>query len=122
MKKIEKNSPAEKENIERFLKAIDFTFPPSLIDFFKQSNGAKIYGTESFVVLWPITELVKINQDYQVEDNAPEFFLFGTDGGGEAYAIEKATGAIFMLPFIVMSKDDAIFMNETFSGFLEQLE
>jgi hypothetical protein len=36
-----------------------------------------------------VAKLVDLNESYKVSDYAPEFFLFGSDGGGSAYGIEK---------------------------------
>jgi hypothetical protein len=70
------------------------------------------------MIIWPLTELVKLNQDYQVEEYAPGFFIFGSDGGGESYCIEKETGYIYEMPFIGMSNQEASFKFETFTQFL----
>ncbi|MGJ1409065.1 hypothetical protein ACR78Z_05270 [Sphingobacterium thalpophilum] len=53
--------------------------------------------------------------------DAPEFFIFGSDGGDTAFAIERSTGAIFEMPFIGMSKEEAVFRSKTFTDFLEEL-
>ena len=76
---------------------------------------------KKYVMLWPLTNLFKNNEEYEVHIYAPEFFIFGSDGGGTAYAIEKETGNIFEIPFIGMSKEEAIFLAKTFHEFLQSL-
>ena len=62
--------------------------------------------------------MIRLNLAYDVNTYAPEFFLIGSNGGGESYAIEKDTGYIYEMPFIGMSKEEAIFINKTFKGFI----
>lgn len=119
MATIDKNIPPTKDEVEAFLKEIDFSLPLGFIDFFKEANGADINADETFILLWPLTDMVQLNKDYNVEEYAPTFFIFGSDGGDTAYAIERGTGAIFEIPFIGMSKEEAVFKSETFTGFLD---
>ena len=118
MVKIERNPPVDAGVMDAFLEAVPFTLPKDFLDFFIKSDGAEIRTEDYYVLLWPISEIMQLNEDYGVEEYAPGFFLFGSDGGGNAYAIEKATGFIFELPFIGMSKDEAIFKSKTFTDFI----
>ena len=118
---INKNTPPVVEDIEKFLKNITFNLPEGFMDFFKTTNGADIDTGRNYLVLWPLTEMLKLNEEYNVAIYAPEFFVFGSDGGDIAYAIQKNTGNIFEIPFIGMSKKQAVFKYNTFTEFLENL-
>jgi len=50
-----------------------------------------------------------------------QIFLLLVDGGNTAYAVERNTGFIFELPFIVMSNEEAVFRNKTFTEFVASL-
>ena len=50
---------------------------------------------------WPFEELVRYNVEYEVPKYAPGYFGFGTDGGGEMYAL-ASNGAVVNIPFIGM--------------------
>ncbi|UOE51296.1 SMI1/KNR4 family protein [Mucilaginibacter sp. SMC90] len=115
---IDKNPAPKKEDIDFFVRNVNFQMPVGFIDFFKESNGADINKNGDFILLWPITDMLELNEDYQVNEYAPEFFLIGSDGGDTAFAIEKSTGNVYEMPFIGMSKDEAIFITNTFSDFL----
>lgn len=117
--KIEKNIPAKSADIERFLKDISFVPSVDLIEFFKKSNGIMINTNSHYLELWKIEEMIEFNKGYDVETYAPDFFIIGTNGGGEGYAIEKATGCIFEMPFIGMGKENAILRAKTFDKFLK---
>ena len=119
MATIDKNPPPIEADVELFLRNINFSLPQDFIEFYKEANGADINANEAYVILWPLTDLIQLNKDYNVERYAPEFFIFGSDGGDTAYAIEKETGYIFEMPFIGMSKEEAVFKSRTFNEFIE---
>ncbi|MDB5199435.1 MAG: hypothetical protein JWO92_1398 [Chitinophagaceae bacterium] len=118
---ITKNSSPDAAEVEKFLKEIDFVLPHGFIDFFKEANGAEISTDRGYIFLWELTDMIRLNKEYKVDTFAPEFFLFGSDGGGEAYAIEKLSGYIFQIPFIGMNKEDAIFKYKDFATLLESV-
>jgi len=115
-----KKAPTPDE-IEVFLKHIDFKLPQGFIEFFKEANGADIDTDEKYVILWALTDMVQLNKDYRTEMYAPEFFIFGSDGGDTAFAIEKRTGDIYEMPFIGMSKEEAVFNSKSFTEFIENI-
>jgi len=119
MATIDKNAAPTVQEVEEFLGQIDFSLPKGFIEFFKESNGADIITDESYTLLWALTDMIQLNKDYSVEEYAPGFFIFGSDGGDTAYAIEKNTSGIYEMPFIGMSKEEAVFKNKTFIEFIE---
>jgi hypothetical protein len=118
MRKIDKQVAPTTDQIETFIRQIDFSLPVGFIEFFKGANGAYITTEESYISLWPLTEMFLLNEEYSVNEYAPEFFVFGSDGGDTAFAIEKSTGYIFEMPFIGMSNDEAIFKFKSFNEFI----
>ncbi|TDO68885.1 SMI1/KNR4 family protein SUKH-1 [Flavobacterium chryseum] len=121
MKNIDKNFAPTSEEVEIFLKQVNFILPEGFLDFFKEADGAEISTDEKYVILWALTEMIQLNVDYNVEEYAPEFFIFGSDGGDTAFAIEKNTGDIYEMPFIGMSKEESIFVNKSFSDFIDNI-
>jgi hypothetical protein len=121
MTTIDKNVAPTIDEIEAFLKQVDFNLPKGFIEFFKETNGADISTDEKYFFLWALTDMVQLNKEYNVEEFAPEFFIFGSDGGDTAFAIEKGTGYIYEMPFIGMSKEEAVFKNKTFAEFIESI-
>ncbi len=119
MVRIDRNEPPTNNDIELFLRSITFKLPEGFIEFYRETNGADINGEGIYIMLWPLTELLQLNNDYNVDIYAPEFFIFGSDGGGTAYAIERETGYIFDMPFIGMSKKEAVFKSRSFNEFIE---
>jgi SMI1 / KNR4 family (SUKH-1) len=119
MRTIDRNEPPMISDIEEFIKGISFMLPEGFLEFFEQANGADISSENRYTILWPITEMVQRDKDYDVEEYASDLFIFGSDGGDSAFAIERTTGKIFEMPFIGMSNEEAIFRANTFDEFLK---
>src|SRR4051794_22631439 len=101
-----------------FIDSINFELPKGFIEFFSQSNGATICNGNGCIVLWPLTDMVRLNREYYVDRLAPDYFIFGSDGGDIAYCIEKETGHIYDMPFVGMLCDVCL-VSETFTEFLQ---
>jgi len=121
MTTIDKNCSPTLKEVESFLMEIGFKLPIGFIEFFRDANGANISSETRYVILWPLTDMLHLNKQYNVDEYAPEFFIFGSDGGDTAYVIEKATSHIFEMPFIGMSKKEAIFICKFFDEFLKNI-
>jgi hypothetical protein len=121
MPTINRNPPPSILDVEAFLAGINFILPQGFIEFYKESNGGEVIGEELYVALWPLTDLIKLNLYYKAAVFIPDFFIFGSDGGGEAFVVEKKTGYIFQIPFIGMLKEDAIFKSKNFNEFIETI-
>jgi hypothetical protein len=67
-------------------------------------------------------ELLAYNADYEAAEFYSGYFLIGSDGGGEAFAIEKATGNFVQLPFIGHEEETATIIGRTWSEFLDYLQ
>ena len=66
-------------------------------------------------------ELLAFNADHEAEEFYPGYFLIGSDGGGEVFAIEKTTGNFVQLPFIGHDEETATVVGRTWPEFLEYL-
>ncbi len=119
MKTVNKNSPPSETELNAFLTNIYFKLPTGFIEFFKECDGADIVGEDSYVALWPVTEMLQLNIDYDVEEYASSYFIFGSDGGDMAYAIKKETGDIYEMPFIGMGDGEAVFKGSDFAEFID---
>ncbi|MBL6445035.1 SMI1/KNR4 family protein [Fulvivirga sp. 29W222] len=119
---IEKNPSLNKADIEKFTSGINFKLPSGYLEFMQASNGADISFDNAYLLLWPLTDLIQLNQDYGAEEFAPGFFLIGSDGGEMAYAISKETSHIYTMPFIGMTDEDVTLVSSDFNGLLLELE
>jgi hypothetical protein len=84
------------------------TLPISYKEFLKYCNGGDgLVGANRYVILWRLEELLKLNGAYQTQEFAPGLLLFGTNGGGEAYAFDmrSCSTPIVSVPFVGMAVD-----------------
>ncbi|WP_271754793.1 SMI1/KNR4 family protein [Cohnella sp. JJ-181] len=98
-------------------------FPSDYKELIVQSNGAEGTVGNSYLQLWAIEELVELNEGYAVKEFAEGLVIFGSDGGGTAYAFDtrydKTT--IVEVPFIGMHLDEITLCSDTFTGILRYL-
>ena len=112
------------EEIERVEKTVGRRLPTEYRNFMRRSNGAE--GTlpnGKYLMLWPIDQLAELNAGYCVSEFAPGLFLFGSNGGGEAYAFDTRDEPmrIVELPFIPMSHEESTEMGTSFEAFVRVL-
>jgi hypothetical protein len=118
---IDKNNPISIEKFKSIISEIPFHLPDQYLEFMKESNGADFTFDESYLILWPLTDLIKLNKAYSTGEFIPDFYLIGSDGGDTAYAVSKKTGGFYKMPFIGISKKEACFISDNFNGFLSKL-
>jgi SMI1 / KNR4 family (SUKH-1) len=89
----------------------------------QQADGGEGFVGNAYVILWRVGELVEMNKAYQVAEYAPGLFLFGSDGGGEAFAFDTRTDAkpIVSVPFVGMELKLARPVAPNFTAFLYEL-
>jgi SMI1/KNR4 family protein SUKH-1 len=94
--------------------------PAEYVKFLEQMNGGEGFIGENYLMAWPVQDLVQSNKDYLVEEAAPELFLFGSNGGGEAFAFDTRSfpPPIVGVPLIVISLEDAVRLAPDFDALL----
>ena len=65
--------------------------------------------------------MVATNLDYNAAEFYSGYFLIGSNGGGEALAIEKATGYFVITPFIGHDEETPITVGQTWPEFWQRL-
>ncbi|WP_439647489.1 SMI1/KNR4 family protein [Brucepastera parasyntrophica] len=97
--------------------------PDGYKDFLWKINGSEgMFNQKNYAILWRGEYLQDYNCEYQVEDYLEDMILFGSDGGGEAFAFDKMKEMIIVrVPFIGMERELAIEITDTFTNFLSLL-
>jgi len=110
---------------------MDSTYRQELINQFgftpPQGYLAYLLATESTyqfggAYLIEDDELASFNADHEADDYYPGYFLIGSNGSGEAFAIEKAMGNFIQFPFIGHDEETATVVGRTWPEFLEYLK
>lgn len=117
------NSPAIEKDISKAERILNISFPEDFRDFLMESNGGEGSIGENYVMLWNTDELGEYNNSYQVDEYAKGLVLFGSDGGGEAFAFDMRTSPppIVSVPFVGVSLEYANPLAGKFVAFLEKL-
>ncbi|GGJ90870.1 hypothetical protein GCM10007426_20070 [Alloalcanivorax dieselolei] len=118
-----KEKGASQDKITRLENRIGIDFPEDYLEFLRVSNGGEGFVGCHYLVLWKAEELEEFNDDYEVNENAPGIFLFGSDGGGEGFGFDLRSKPyrVLQVPFIGMSVQDAKPVADGFSHFIERL-
>jgi len=115
--------PAAPEQIAAFSTASGWTLPQDYTAFLKQANGGEgLVGPNAYLILFAIDELVSLNKAYQAEDYAPGLLIFGSDGGGEAFAFNARDAMrVVRVPFVGMDPSTVERLTDSFTAFIEYL-
>jgi hypothetical protein len=72
------------------------------------------------VILWRLEELLELNESYRIYEFARGLFLFGSNGGGEAFAFDMRSDQklIVSMPYIGMAIDSVHPICDDFEVFL----
>ena len=120
------DSDIDNESKEGIFSGLDFNPPSEYLSFVFSNNIVYNGENHSYLsscgdYLYAATKLIELNLEYRADEFYPGYFLIGSDGGGEAYAIEKATSHFIMTPFIGHDEETPILVGRTWPEFLKYL-
>jgi SMI1 / KNR4 family (SUKH-1) len=117
------NVPASPALVDRCQASVRFRLPGDYRQFLQRMNGGEGFIGRHYLMLWRIEEVVKENTGTYYAEAAPGLSLFGSDGGGEAFAFDTrfSPASIVIVPFIGMELSAAYCLAPTFNSFLKRL-
>jgi hypothetical protein len=118
------NPPDSPALIAQSQAKLSFQLPADYVQFLRQMNGGEgPLGENAYVVLSRVEQLGGMNAACEVAEFAPELFLFGSNGAGEAFAYDTrfSPHRIIAIPLITLDLCDAVMMAANFRSFLEVL-
>lgn len=71
--------------------------------------------------IWNPNEIDQFNEDYEIQEYAPDFIGFGSNGGGELLVVDSH-GAVFALPAIGMEAKYAIYIADSIEEMKKYME
>ena len=91
--------------------------------FMNQRDGGEGFVGKHYLVLWRAAELIDLNGVHETNEYAPGLMLFGSNGGGEAFAFDLRDSAmpVRLVPLIGMSLEDAVLIADSFNDLLVRL-
>lgn len=124
IKEIELNEPSSSKQIEYVEKVLSVQFPNDYKQFVLAYDGGEgCVGSNSYLVLWTLNDIIELNEAYAVNQFAPGLILFGTDGADTAYAYDMRTDKkmIVEVPFIGMNLGNLTVCANNLNDFLGYL-
>jgi hypothetical protein len=97
---------------------------PDYFEFLLIGNGGHgVVGSGDYAMFWGSDEIASFNLEYETNSYAPGLILFGSNGGGEAFAFHASQGALTVgiVPFVGLSLLEYRPMAQSFSEFLDLL-
>ncbi|WP_223649854.1 hypothetical protein [Hymenobacter psoromatis] len=82
----------------------------------------KVLTNSAVLNLIEADELLQFNSAHEAAEFYPGYFLIGSDGGGEAFAIGKASGNFVLTPYIGHDEETPIIVGRTWTEFLDYLQ
>ena len=78
LKDFNRNPPADEATIQDFETAAGISLPVDYRLFLQFTNGGEGFlgAEESYVILWRVDELIKLNKAYEFEEYCPPGFRF----------------------------------------------
>ena len=98
---------------------LDFTLPLAYLAYLSDTDSSYQFGSAYLV---EDHELLQYNTDHNAGESYPGYFLIGSDGGSEAFAIEKATERFVQMPFIGNDAETPVIIGLTWPEFLDYLQ
>lgn len=118
--------PADEDAVAELVAAAGSELPEDYLACLRFSNGGEgeLAIEPGWFQLWPAEEVIALNEDYEIEQNAPGYFGFGSSGGGELLAFDTRGGQpwkVVMIPFIPMTGGEAIVIASDFTAFIKAM-
>ncbi len=103
-----------------FLAQVDFELPSDYVAYLFSAESTHDFDAGSYLV--EASELIQYNADYAAAELYPGYFLIGSTGGGESFAIEKVTGFFVVTPFIGHDAEATVVLGQSWDEFLQRLQ
>jgi hypothetical protein len=105
--------PCSDEAVQRLIESATVELPPEYVAYLQVSNGGggDIGVEPGLLYFWRAEEVAENNDRYEVQQNVPGFFAFGSSGGGEMFAFDTRgpkPWPVVIIPFIPMDAKEAI--------------
>ncbi|GAA3961519.1 SMI1/KNR4 family protein [Hymenobacter antarcticus] len=102
-----------------FLDTLDFALPQEYLAYLFTAESTYEFGGAYLI---EADELLQFNVTREADEFYPGYLLIGSDGGGEAFAINKAAGKFVLTPFIGHDEETTIVVGRTWQEFLDYLQ
>jgi hypothetical protein len=113
-----------RDDITEFEADLSVRLPDGYRAFLDHDHRIEGRFGDAYLVLWSALEAKELNASYGLRDDAEGLVLIGSNGAGEAVALDLRAGAerVVLIPFISSGWDDAVQQASSFAEFMGQRE
>jgi hypothetical protein len=124
--KWDREPPASEEAVKELVEQSGLDLPEDYLSFLKFSNGGEghINIQPGWFRIWHAEEVIETNEDYELNEDLPGFFGFGSSGGGEMLAFDMRDTKpwpVVMIPFGALEEEFAIKIAVDFLAFADAI-
>ncbi len=120
-----RNPAATPDALQALQREAGYSLPRGYIDFMALINGSEgeLAIDPWWFQFWPAEDVHDDNRGYEVETYHPDYFGFGSSGGGVMFAFRKGdpTGCVYGIPFCGADPEDIYVVAVTFREFVAAL-
>ncbi|MDX1478908.1 MAG: SMI1/KNR4 family protein [Saprospiraceae bacterium] len=96
--------------------------PQEYLDFLRTLNGGNGFIGGEYIELFKAEELNQINEKYAAHEHVPGIYLIGSNGSGEALAIDSREGSnAYILISFLFEESSIIKLGEDLEEFFERI-
>ena len=119
LRKFNRNPPVDPLSVQKLRQEAGFGLPESYVSFLLVANGGEGFVGDAYLILERAEEVVQMNAEYEVAEYIPGLFLFGSNGGGEAFGFNTRDSCVLIVsvPFM-FDWEYALRMGASFWEFL----
>jgi hypothetical protein len=119
------NAPAPPDSIsllQEHFRKFGKSLPSDLRQILEERDGAEGFVGGHYVVIWGTAEIVEYNKSYGAPEHASGLILFGSNGGGEAFAFDARSSGlpVVKVPFVGMQLKLVEMLAPTFTELLKK--
>jgi hypothetical protein len=123
VREMNRNLGASESSLQEAQASLQISLPADYVAFMSETNGATGFVGNSYLNLMPIEELAARNERLKSAEYTPGLLIFGSDGGGMAYAFDTRSDPmpIVEMDFVTIDANKAKVCAPTFVAFLHYL-
>jgi SMI1/KNR4 family protein SUKH-1 len=120
---MNRNPGASESSLKEAQARLQILLPADYVAFMSEANGATGFVGNSFLNLMPIEELANRRERLKSDKHTPGLLIFGSDGGGMAYAFDTRSNPmpIVEMDFVTIDVNKAKVRAVSFVEFIEYL-
>lgn len=120
------HDPASDINVSLLASTVG-SLPYAYLDFLQQTDGAEdaLHQADGYVRLHSVTEALRLNTNYKIQEWLPQLWMIGDDGGDYGYCLDRSGSSpdewpVIEAPLGALFADDLVTLADSFSDWRDR--